>query len=67
MSVTKTLGPVSAELLLLLSAEGKSMFSIADALAITGKSYQPTAALLSRLMHKNGWCGLSRASTSSCP
>lgn len=52
MSVSKTLGPVSAELLLKLSAEGKSMFSIADALAITEKSYQATAALLSQLVRK---------------
>lgn len=52
MSVTKTLGPVSAQLLLLLSAEGKSIFSIADAQAITGKSYQATAALLSQLVRK---------------
>jgi predicted transcriptional regulator of viral defense system len=51
-TLAQTLGPVSAQLLLLLSAEGKNIFSIADAQAITGKSYQATAALLSQLVRK---------------
>jgi len=54
METTKTLGPASAELLLRLSGEGKTIFSIADAQAITRKSYQATAALLSQLVRK-GW------------
>jgi len=49
---TKTLGPVSAKLLLRLSAEGKSIFAIADAQAITGKSYRATTTLLSKLVYK---------------
>lgn len=52
METTKTLGPASAELLLRLSAEGKTIFSIADAQAITNKTYEATAALLSRLVRK---------------
>jgi predicted transcriptional regulator of viral defense system len=51
---TKTLGPASAELLLRLSAEGKTIFAIAEAQALTGKTYQATAALLSQLARK-GW------------
>ena len=52
MKTTKTLGPASAELLLRLSAEGKNIFSVADAQAVTGKSYKATAALLSQLVRK---------------
>jgi predicted transcriptional regulator of viral defense system len=48
----KTLGPASGELLLRLSAEGKSIFSIADAQAITQTSYQATASLLGKLVRK---------------
>jgi len=54
METTKTLGPASAELLLRLSGEGKTIFSIADAQAITNKSYKATATLLGQLAHK-GW------------
>lgn len=54
MRTSKTLGPVSAELLLRLSAAGKTIFSIADARALTGQSYQATAALLSQMVRK-GW------------
>jgi predicted transcriptional regulator of viral defense system len=52
MQNTKTLGPASGELLLRLSAEGKTIFSIADAQSITNKSYGATAKLLSRLAQK---------------
>ena len=52
MKNTKTLGPASAELLLRLSAEGKTIFSIADAQRITGKPYKTTATLLSQLVRK---------------
>ena len=48
----KTLGPVSAELLLCLSAKGKTIFSVADAQAVTGKSYKATAALLGELVRR---------------
>lgn len=48
----KTLGPVSGELLLSLSAMGKSIFTIADAQAVTGKPYKSTAALLGQLARK---------------
>jgi predicted transcriptional regulator of viral defense system len=48
----KTLGPTSGELLLRLSAEGKSIFSIADAQAITHTGYQATASLLGKLARK---------------
>jgi len=41
----KTLGPVSAELLLRLSAQGKTIFSVADAQAIIGKHSEATAKL----------------------
>lgn len=54
IKTAKTLGPASAELLLRLSAEGKTIFSVADAQAITGKLYQATVALLSQLVRK-GW------------
>lgn len=54
MTTTKTLGGDSAELLLRLSAAGKSIFSVADALAVTGKSYKATAALLGELTRR-GW------------
>lgn len=52
MKTTKTLGPASAELLLRLSAEGKTIFSVAEAQAITGKSYAATTTLLSQLVKK---------------
>lgn len=48
----KTLGPETGDLLLRLSAEGKTIFSITDAQAITNKSYETTAKLLSRLAYK---------------
>jgi predicted transcriptional regulator of viral defense system len=54
MKTVKTLGPVSADLLLRLSAEGKTIFSIADAQAITSKTYEATATLLSQ-MARRGW------------
>ena len=54
MKTDKTLGPTSAQLLLRLSAEGKTIFSIADAQTAADKSYQATAALLSKLTQK-GW------------
>ncbi|MDY7077990.1 MAG: hypothetical protein SXV54_13830 [Chloroflexota bacterium] len=52
MKNVKTLGPASAELLLRLSAGGKTIFSIADAQAITDKTYKATAALLGKLVRK---------------
>lgn len=52
MTSNKTLGSVSAELLLRLSARGKTIFSIAEAQSITGKPYQATVSLLSRLVRK---------------
>lgn len=52
MEVTKTLGPAAAGLLLHLSSEGKSIFSIADAQASTRQSYAATASLLSDLVQK---------------
>jgi predicted transcriptional regulator of viral defense system len=48
----KTLGPDSAELLLRLSAERKTIFSIADAQAVISKSYKATNALLGNLVRK---------------
>ena len=54
MHNTKTLGPTSAELLLRLSAKGKSIFSIGDAQAITNQSYNATTFLLGDLVRK-GW------------
>ena len=48
----KTLGPVSGGLLLSLSAMGKTIFTIADAQAVTRKSYKSTTALLGRLARK---------------
>ena len=54
MKTDKTLGPASAELLLRLSAEGKVIFSVADAQTITDKSYTATTTLLSQLVRK-GW------------
>lgn len=52
--MAKTLGPASAELLLRLSAAGTPIFSVADAQAITGKSYEAVTALLSQLVRR-GW------------
>ena len=54
MTTNKTLGSVSAELLLRLSAKGKNIFSIAEAQSITDKSYKATVSLLSQLVRK-GW------------
>lgn len=54
MKATKTLGPTSAELLLRLSAEGKSIFSISDAQAITEKSHRATSNLLGQMVRR-GW------------
>ncbi len=54
MKTTKTLGSTSADLLLRLSAVGKTIFSIADACAITGTPYKTTATLLSQLARR-GW------------
>ena len=54
MKTNKTLGPASAELLLRLSAEGRFIFSIADAQAVTAKSYRTTATLLSQMVRR-GW------------
>jgi predicted transcriptional regulator of viral defense system len=50
----KTLGATSAEVLLRLSGEGKSIFSLAEAQAITGTAYEATSMLLSELARK-GW------------
>lgn len=52
MKFHKTLGPASAELLLRLSGERKTIFSIAEAQATIGKSYKTTAALLSQLVRR---------------
>ncbi|NCP16045.1 transcriptional regulator [bacterium] len=54
MKTAKTLGPVSADLLLRLSAEGKTFFSIVEAQTIAGKDYASTVALLSQMVHR-GW------------
>lgn len=54
MATSKTLGSDSAELLLRLSAAGRRIFSVADALAVTGKSYKATTALLGELTRR-GW------------
>ena len=56
----KTLGPASAELLLRLSAQGKTIFSVADAQAITGKHSQVTAKLLSRMAQRRWLARLVR-------
>lgn len=52
MRNTKTLGPETGELLLRLSSEGKPIFSIADAQAVSKSSYDATAKMLSRLVQK---------------
>lgn len=52
MKNDKTLGPASAELVLRLSEEGKSIFSIDDALEITQGSYNATAFLVDELVRK---------------
>lgn len=54
MQNTKTLGPASAELLLRLSAQGKTIFSVADAQTIYNKSHKVTSNLLGKLVRK-GW------------
>jgi len=60
MQNTKTLGPESGELLLRLSGKGKTIFSTADAQAITNKSRTATADLLSRLVRKRWLVRLMR-------
>jgi predicted transcriptional regulator of viral defense system len=52
METTKTLGPASAAILLRLSAEGKTIFSIADAHSVTNSTYKATTELLSQLVRK---------------
>jgi predicted transcriptional regulator of viral defense system len=49
-----TLGPESGEVLLRLSAQGRTIFSASDARAITGNSSQATVMLLGRMVRK-GW------------
>ena len=49
---TPTLGPNSADLLVRLSSAGKGIFSIEDAQAITGRSYDLTADLVRKLARK---------------
>jgi predicted transcriptional regulator of viral defense system len=49
---TPTLGPNSADLLVRLSSAGKVIFSIKDAQAITGRSYDRTADLVRKLARK---------------
>ncbi len=48
----KTLGPASAEVLLRLSEQGKTIFGVADAQAITQGSYNATKFLLGELVRK---------------
>jgi len=52
MNNEKTLGPTSAELLLRLSAQGKTIFDIRDAQDITHESYNATKFLLGELARK---------------
>jgi predicted transcriptional regulator of viral defense system len=52
MGETTALGPDSAELLLRLSAQGKAIFSIADAQLVTDDSYPRTQDLLRKLARK---------------
>ena len=54
MKLTKTLGPTSSDLLLRLSSGGKAMFSVQDALAVTGTSYKATNRVLSDMV-KRRW------------
>lgn len=54
MTNKKTLGARSAELLLRLSEQGKTIFSVRDAQAITQESYNATKFLLGELVRK-GW------------
>ena len=54
MPSSKTLGRESADLLLKLSGKGKTIFSTADAQAITNKTGKATVELLRRLV-RNGW------------
>ena len=54
MNNQKTLGRESGELLLRLSGQGKTIFSTADAQALTQKSETATGDLLSKLVRK-GW------------
>jgi predicted transcriptional regulator of viral defense system len=52
MNSGKTLGPASADLLLRLSAQGKSIFTLAEAQDVLKGSYAATAALLGQLVRK---------------
>jgi predicted transcriptional regulator of viral defense system len=47
-----TLGPNSADLLVRLSSAGKRIFSIEDAQAVTGRSYELTADVVRKLARK---------------
>ena len=60
MQNDKTLGSESGELLLRLSAEGKTIFSSVDAQAITNKGYKATGELLRRLVRKRWLVRLMR-------
>lgn len=52
MNSGKTLGPIGADLLLRLSAEGKSIFTLTEAQDVLKGSYAATAALLGQLVRK---------------
>ena len=52
MENEKTLGPTSAEVLLRLSEQGKTIFALRDAQAITRESYNATKFLLGELVRK---------------
>ena len=52
MKTTTALGPASADLLLRLSDQGKTIFPIAEAQGITKQSYERTADLLRKLARK---------------
>jgi predicted transcriptional regulator of viral defense system len=54
MGNEKTLGRTSAEVVLRLSEQGKTIFSVRDAQAITEESYNATKFLLGELVRK-GW------------
>lgn len=53
MGNDKTLGPTSAGLILRLSEQGKSIFSVRDAQAISHESYNATKFLLGELVRKH--------------
>jgi len=52
MQNDKTLGPASAELVLRLSQEGKTIFSVDEALEVTQDGYNATAFLIDELVRK---------------